>query len=457
MSAPRPKVLIVDDEPENCFVAAKALEPEGYEALAAYSGPEALERLESDPEVRLVLLDIRMPGMDGVEVLERIRARDRDLPVVIVSAFEHVHTAVKCMRLGAYDYLTKPLNLHELRVTVANGFQMLRLRGEVSRLQVEIDRHRGLDGFVGASAAAQRARELIQRVAPHDIGVLIVGEGGTGKELAAEAIHALSPRRDRPFIAVDCSLQPESLLEAEIFGEPGPAGRPGKAVEARGGTLYLHDAGSLPPTLQLRLARLLKERSLDRGDERGPVPVDVRVLASSPADLRAQARAGGFREDLLGRLDEFDLRLPPLRERGGDIELLARHFLERFNAQLGRRVGGFSPQALRMLQDHPWPGNVRELLNAVKRAVVLAETVIEPGHLPPELAEVRPQAAAPAGPPAVLGVSLKEASHAAARRAERELVVRALQESGNNKTQAARLLRVDYKTLQNKIREFGLA
>jgi len=457
------KVLVVDDEPENCFVVAKALEDEGYQPLIAYSGTDALEQLEADHQIQLVLLDIRMPGMDGVEVLGRIREKDQELPVVIVSAFEQVSTAVRCMRLGAYDYLTKPLNIHELKITVANTFRTLKLQHEVTRLRSEIDKRRGLEQMVGSSTAIQKVSALIQRVAQHDISVLITGESGTGKEVVAEAIHALSPRLDKPFVCVDCTALPEHLVESELFGYEKGAftgaveRKPGRFELAHGGTLFLDEIGNLPPSAQMKLLRVLQERQVTRLGGKQAFPVDVRVLAATNADLRVLMKNGSYREDLFHRLNEFCIHLPPLRERGGDAEVLAAFFLHRFNAQFKRQVSGFSPAALDCLRAYHWPGNVRELHNAVKRGVVLAEALIEPAHLPPEvrLAEAPAQVAGPEAPGEQGGPipPMKEATQIAVARIEKDLITRALHATQNNKMQAAKMLKIDYKTLFNKLKE----
>ena len=469
MTMTKAKVLVVDDEPENCFVVAKALEDEGMLPLVAYSGADALEMLEADHQIQLVLLDIRMPGMDGVEVLARIRERDLDLPVVIISAFEQVSTAVNCMRLGAYDYLTKPLNIHELKITVANTFRTLKLQHEVTRLRSEIDKRRGLEQMVGSSPAVQKVVALIQRVAQHDISVLITGDSGTGKEVVAEAIHGLSPRRDKPFICVDCTALPEHLVESELFGYEKGAftgaqeRKPGRFELAHGGTLFLDEIGNLPPNAQMKLLRVLQEREVTRLGGKQAFPVDVRVLAATNSDLKVMMKAGTYREDLFHRLNEFSIHLPPLRERGGDVELLAAFFLHRFNGQFKRQVSGFSPAALACLRAYPWPGNVRELHNAIKRGVVLAESLIEPSHLPPEVrtAEGLEPPSAGGEPASAMPLSgeippLKEATQLAVARVERELITRALQSTQNNKMQAAKLLKIDYKTLFNKLKEHQL-
>lgn len=459
------RVLVVDDEPENCFVVAKALEDEGYRPLIAYSGPDALEQLESDPLIQLVLLDIRMPGMDGVEVLGRIREKDHDLPVVIVSAFEQVSTAVKCMRLGAYDYLTKPLNIHELKITVANTFRTLKLQNEVTQLRSEIDKRRGLEQLVGGSAAIQQVAALIQRVAQHDISVLITGQSGTGKEVVAEAIHALSPRRSKPLVSVDCTALPEHLIESELFGYEKGAftgaseRKPGRFEMAQGGTLFLDEIGNLPASAQMKLLRVIQERQVTRLGGKQAFNIDVRLLAATNADLRGMMRSGGFREDLYHRLNEFTIHLPPLQERHGDVELLAAYFLHRFNGQFKRQVSGFSADAMQCLRAYPWPGNVRELHNVIKRGVVLAESQIELANLPSEIRQAaRPPsvdaALEPAGNPALQ--PLKAATQQAVAKVERELIQAALLSTHNNKMQAAKLLQIDYKTLFNKLKEHQL-
>jgi DNA-binding NtrC family response regulator len=462
------KILTVDDDPENCFVMSRALDEEGYQSLIANSGEEALEILKSDSQVQMVLLDVRMPGMDGVEVLGKIREKDLELPVIIVSAFEHVSTAVKCMRLGAYDYLTKPLNTHELKVTVANALRTLSLQNEVIRLKGEIQKNRGLDQLIGSSAALQKVSELVGRVAAHDISVLITGESGTGKEVVSEAIHMLSPRRDKPFVAVDCTALPEHLVESELFGYEKGAftgateRKPGRFELANGGTLFLDEIGNLPPPVQMKLLRVLQERQLTRLGGKQAVDIDVRVLSATNSDLKKMMKEGSFREDLFHRLNEFSLQLPPLRERQGDPELLATFFLRRFNAQFGKSILGFSPQALKVISSYAWPGNVRELQNVLKRAVILADREVELKHLPPELLSAEALEAgdkeAEAGEPLVsaeLG-PLKEATAALVARLEKDLIVKALNSTQGNKVKAAKILQIDYKTLFNKLRDLNI-
>jgi two-component system response regulator HydG len=470
------RILAVDDEPENCFVIHKALEEEGYELHLAYSGPEALESAEKvKPD--LVLLDIRMPGMDGVEVLSHLRERNQDISVIVVSAFGDASVAVKCMKLGAYDYMTKPINIHELKITVANALRTRKLEDEVGRLKSLFEK-RGLERLEGDSQPMKKVVELVRRVAEHDITVLITGESGTGKEVVAEAIHMESRRHDKPFVSIDCTALPEHLVESELFGfEKGAftgasERKLGRFELANGGTLFLDEIGNLPLQVQVKLLRVLQERKLSRLGGKTTIPIDVRVIAATNADLKKMIAKGEFREDIFYRINEFTIHLPPLREREGDVELLAKHFLNRFNSQYNRGVSGFSPAARQAILKHTWTGNVRELQNAIKRAVILAESTIELWHLPQEVAGLamapEEQAPSPAGLSAESAVasalpaegeempSLKEVTAQAVQQLEREMITRALKTCRWNKVKAAKMLQIDYKTLYNKLREYNI-
>ena len=458
MSATRPKVrvLAVDDEPDISRVVAEALGTEGFETVPAASGEEALA-LYAKERFDLVLLDVRMAGIDGVETLDRLRQMDAGALVVMLSAFDHVSTAVQCMRLGAYDYLTKPLNTYELRITISNALRTQRLQVEVERLRQEVEKGRGLDRLVGDEPAMRTLRDLIQRIAGHDISVLVTGEHGTGKELVAESLHLLSDRKDRPFVSVDCAALPESLIESELFGHEKGAftgardRKIGRFELASGGVLFLDEIGNLPASVQVKLLRVLQERRLTRLGSNVEVPIDVRLVAATNVDLAEAIRKGQFREDLYYRLNEFHIRVPSLKERCGDVPLLANYFLHRFNLQFGRQVLRFSSEALDAIKAHAWTGNVRELQNAVKRAVILAEDEIEAAHLPPEVSGIIEGAVSTAEPR-----PLREMADGAVQVAEAEMIRRALQESRWNKQKAAKLLQIDYKTLFNKIKEYQI-
>ena len=456
------RVLVVDDEPEICFVISKALEDGGYDVASVYSGEEALDRIaKSCPD--LVLLDIRMPGMDGVEVLTRIRAIHAELCVVIVSAFEHVDTAVRCMRLGAYDYLCKPINVHELRITLANAFRTLSLEHEVKRLKGEIGRSRGLDRLVGESPEIRAVARLVRQVAGHDISVLVTGESGTGKEAVAEAIHLLSPRAGQPFVTVDCAALPEHLVESELFGfEKGAftgavERRMGRFEMAQGGTLFLDEIGNLPLPVQVKLLRVLQERQVSRLGSRTQTRLDFRIVAATNTDLEGAIARGEFREDLFYRLNETRIHLPPLRQRGDDVTQLSHHFLHSFNSLFGKQVEGFSPEALELIRRHPWTGNVRELQNSVKRAVILADGMIELDDLPAEMAQgIFCADLVEEGAPAPSPGEIRELRDSALRSLETEMISRALKATRWNKVQCAKILKIDYKTLYNKMKEYQI-
>jgi len=375
------------------------------------------------------------------------------------------------MKLGAYDFMAKPFDITELKVTVANALRTRKLEDEVDRLRGLVEK-RGLEGLRGESPAMRSVVDLIRRVAGHDITVLITGESGTGKEVVAEAIHAESQRSDKPFVSIDCTALPEHLVESELFGFEkgaftGAAERKlGRFELANGGTLFLDEVGNLPLPVQMKLLRVLQERRLTRLGGKASVPIDVRVVVATNADLRKLIAQGAFREDLFYRLNEFIIHLPRLRDREGDVDLLARHFLSRYNSQFGRQVPGFSPEARQAMLRHPWTGNVRELQNVVKRAVILAaEGPILVDHLPAELKGM-PLEAPPPSPESLAAdaagsaegeaPSMKEVTARAVERLEKEMITRALQSCRFNKVKAAKLLKIDYKTLYNKLREYEI-
>ncbi|MEW6517118.1 MAG: sigma-54 dependent transcriptional regulator [candidate division FCPU426 bacterium] len=452
-------ILIVDDEPEICWIVKKALSEEGYDVSTAFTGEQGLETAGSQrPD--LIFLDLKLPGMDGLEVLRQLKDRQRDQPVVILSAFDDLNAAVRAMKFGAYDYLSKPLNLDELRITVKNALQTSRLQKEVTLLKGQIAQRQSPE-LVWSCPAMQQVVETVERIAPYDVTVLIRGESGTGKEVVAAHLHAKSPRADKPLVSIDCSALPQNLMESELFGFERGAftgaqdSKPGRFEMAQGGTLFLDEIGNLPQAMQIKLLRVLQERRLRRLGGKHEVDIDVRVVAATNSSLEEAMAAGNFREDLYHRLNEFTVVLPPLRARGDEIDLLAQHFLALFNRQFNKSVTGFSPEVLAFFHDYAWPGNVRELMNAVKRALVMAERTIELAHLPTDRFDApRPEQSAAATTAAVR--PLKEVCQEVARRVERETISRALQETRWNKVKTAKLLKINYKTLFNKMRELGI-
>ncbi len=448
-------VLIVDDEPNVRKVLGALLEQSGYTTTRAESAAEALRLVRAhDPD--LVLTDLKMPAMDGLQLLAELRRDFPEIPVVMLTAHGTVETAVEAMKRGAHDFLTKPFDRRNVVEVIGKALaQAGRARGE---FQGPLDTGQRC-GMVGRSMAIESLRNLIERIAPTPATVLIAGETGTGKELVAEALHRFSPRRDQPLVRVNCGALPETLVESELFGcERGAftgadRTRPGRFELADGGTLFLDEIGEMPPAIQVKLLRVLQDGMVDRVGGGRPIRVDVRLVAASHRDLDSETRRGSFREDLLYRLRVVEIRVPPLRERLEDVPLLVEFFIDKHSRRLGQPRPTMSAAALAALSEMPWPGNVRQLENAVERAVLLAAG--------PEL---RPEdfGAGEHGPPAGAGtppgrpVDLKDASRAAAAEAERRLILEALQACGHNVTRASERLGLSRRGLQIKMKELGL-
>jgi DNA-binding NtrC family response regulator len=434
-------ILVADDDPVARDLLAEVLAKEGYQVLAAGDGTEALELARGAP-IDLALIDLRMPELDGLAVLRGLQGVRPDVPVIILTAFATIETAMEAIRAGAYDYLSKPFQLELIRLRARRALEERRLRSENLRYRQELHTRFAAKHVVGTSPSMVEVYRVAARVANSDTAVLIVGETGTGKELIARAIHAGGPRAERPFVPVDCTTLPESLVESELFGHERGAftgavtTRRGLFEAAAGGTIFLDEVGDLPGALQAKLLRVLQERDIRRvgGTER--IPVDVRVIAATHRDLRARASAGEFREDLYYRLNVVAVHLPPLRERREDIPLLVRHFVDKYAAAADRPAPVLSAAAMAQLSAYPWPGNVRQLENVLERAVTLARG---PGLLPEDL-ELEPVAVPAAGPtlPAS-GMSLDDVKHWYVRRV--------LEGEGGNKQRAAEILGVDRRTL----------
>jgi DNA-binding NtrC family response regulator len=450
-SDPRPVVLVVDDEP-GVRASVKMVLDGVCIVLEASDGPAALEAVRSG-DVDVCLLDVRLPGMEGIEVLERLKRLDAGLEVVLVTAVRTVRTAVEAMKLGAYDYLTKPFAVEDLRSVVNRALERRALHREVRYLRDELARHEGFDQLVGRSPAMRRVYEIVRQIADTTATVLITGESGTGKELIARAIHRQGGRRDRPFVAVNCAALPAELLESELFGhERGAftgahARRLGKFEMAHTGTLLLDEVGSLRLDLQPKLLRVLQEREIERVGGSRAIGIDVRIIAATNADLRQAVAAGRFREDLFYRLHVVPIAVPPLRHRREDVAPLARHFMAKYARQFGKTVTDLSPGALGALERYHWPGNVRELENIVARSVALAsEPTVQLDQIPLDVA------LAPAEATAEDQLNLREARHDV----ERLLILRALDRAGGNQTVAARLLGMHRNTLLVKLAQLGL-
>jgi len=449
-------VLVVDDEAGVRSSLAAILGDEGYAVEAVGSGEEALAALEARRH-DVVLLDVWLPGADGLEVLRRIRESDAELPVVVISGHGTIETAVKAVRLGAQDFVEKPLSLEKTLLAVRNALQRRRLESEVRVLKQQLDERYVM---VGESPALRRLRAEIAQAAPTNGRALIFGENGTGKELVARAIHALSLRASGPFVEVNCAAIPEELIESELFGHAkgaftgALAARKGKFELADGGTLFLDEIADTSLKTQAKVLRALQEQRIEPVGGAGSVDVDVRVIAATNKDLDEEIRRGRFRDDLYFRLNVIPFHVPPLRERPKDVPLLARHFMEVLSAEHGRRPRAIAPEVLAALSRLPWPGNVRELRNIIERLVIMTpDDTIELRHLPASLLE-----GLPAGAPApAAGACAEPATLAEAREDfERRFIVAKYRECGGNMSRTAEALGVERSNLYRKMKAYGL-
>jgi len=386
-------ILIVDDEPNYQIVLAELLKDEGYEVFTADSGVAGLPIVHST-DLDLVLSDMKMPGMDGIEFLAKIKEFNRELPVILITAYAEVEKAVEAMRLGAFTYLAKPFSNQQLLASATKAIEHYGLIREIRRLRAEATPRSGFGGMIGKSPSMRAVYQLIEKVAPTPSSVLITGESGTGKELVARAIHNLSPRKDAPFISVNCAALSEHLLESELFGhEKGSftdavVMRKGRFELADTGTLFLDEIGEMPPQLQAKLLRVLQDKSFERVGGNVTQHVDVRILAATNKDLKDEVDRGQFREDLYYRLNVIHIHLAPLRERVDDIPALVTHFIEKNSRNLGKNLD-ISPEALRLLVSLPWEGNVRELENTIERAAILCNgDKIEAGDVQPDSSQL---------------------------------------------------------------------
>ena len=448
-------ILVVDDDQAHRGMLRTMLRSWGYAVSEAADGDEALN-LVRERAFDAVLTDVRMARMDGIHTLKSVLEYNPALPVVLMTAYSSVETAVEALRLGAYDYLVKPLDFEILRHTLRQAIEHSRLSVENRELRRQLSEAAARPGILGRSPAMLAMQETIATVAPTEATVLITGESGTGKELVARALHSGSARADKPMVTVNCAALAENLLESELFGhEKGSftgadRRREGRFVQANGGTLFLDEIGEMPLPLQAKLLRALQEGEVQRVGSDAPLTVDVRVLAATNRDLREEVARRRFREDLYFRLNVISLEVPPLRDRGEDIPVLAAHFLERFAGRNRKSIRGFSPQAVDSLLRYAWPGNVRDLENAVERAVILCNgDLITRRELPAAITEAAsPEEASSAAVGALAGLPLDEL--------ERRAIGETLRCTGDNKSEAARQLGITRATLHNKLRKYGL-
>ncbi len=466
MSNGKKQVLIVDDEQAICELVSRLLEHEGFVPLVARDGKTALQQLRTaSPD--MLIVDLQLPDVDGLEILRQAKGLDEDLPVVILTAHAKVHGAVEAMRADAFDYLAKPYDHQELVRVIRRALAQRQLKLKLKQLVGRTNASHDLTEIMGPSEAIGRLVGDLNCVARSNFSVVIIGETGSGKEVVAQAIHGISPRAKGPFVAVDSGAIPETLFEAELFGHEkgaftGAAGRKlGRFEQANGGTLFLDEILNMPLIAQAKVLRALQEKSFCRVGGTQPIKTDVRVLAAGNEDWDAAIAAGRFREDLFYRLNEFTLRIPPLRQRKEDILYLAKRFLDLTNQELKKNVPGFSEPAIQALLNYPWPGNVRQLRSTIRRAVLLAGEVVAEHHLDilQEDSAAPRRAASPARAQATsaTGLSLKEIVAQSTTAVEREVLLQTLSQTGGNKAKAARLLQVDYKTIQSKIKQYGIS
>jgi DNA-binding NtrC family response regulator len=449
----RPVVLVVDDDP-GVRESFRLILEDHYDVIDVPDGPAALDTVRAS-EIDLVLLDIRLPGMDGIEVLERIKALDEGIEVILVTAVKTVRTAVAAMKLGAFDYLTKPFEEDELLSLSRRALERRALEREVAFLRSELARAHDSEEIVGRHPAIEKLHSLIAQVARTPTTVLITGESGTGKELVARAVHHQGPRRDGPFIAVNPAAIAETLIESELFGHEKGAftgahqRKLGKFELAQGGTLFLDEIGTLRADLQAKLLRVLQQREIERVGGMRPVKIDVRFIAATNTNLKEAVGSGVFREDLYYRLNVVPVVVPPLRERIQDVPLLVEHFIRRDNRRFHKHIEGLSPEALAALNAYRWPGNVRELENVIERCVVLAEgPVIQLNDLPLDVS--LPQQATKVR--AAEALPLNEATD----QFEQQIVLRVLERVGWNLTEAGRILEIHRNSLRVKLARWGI-
>jgi two-component system nitrogen regulation response regulator GlnG len=464
------RILIADDEDSLRWVLEKGLRQAGYDVTAVEDGESAVRVFDTDP-FDLVFLDVKMPGISGLDVLQQLRAQHADAQVVVMTAHGTMDTAIQAMQRGAYDYLAKPFDLDEVLLLAERALAARRLTQEVAQLRSGLHEVWEFGALIGRHPRMQDVYKTIGRIAGSDVTVLLRGDSGTGKELVARAVHHYSRRAGRPFIAVSCAAIPATLLESELFGHERGAftdakeRKLGKLELAHGGTFYLDEVGDMPLELQAKLLRALQERTIERIGGREPIRIDVRVLAATNRDLETLMREGRFREDLFYRLNVVTVNLPPLRERRRDIPLLVEHFLAKHGAELGER--GIAPDALDRLVGYDWPGNVRELENVIQRAMVMATAgVILPEHLPIGPVSAAASVAVDATLEEIIERKLLECVRGLRASAnlydlmiglvEKPLLRAVLRETGGNQVRAAQLLGINRNTLRKKLTEHGI-
>ncbi|NTV61098.1 MAG: sigma-54-dependent Fis family transcriptional regulator [Chlorobiaceae bacterium] len=447
-------ILVVEDESVQLESIAGFLSKQGYRVLKSSRPQRALE-IAGEEAVDIVLSDFRMPEMSGVELLSALKHRNPGIEVIIMTAFGSVESAIEAMKLGAVDYITKPVDLHQLQIMIRNTLERKQLISENRLLRTQLSERFGFQGIVSQSSAMDQVLNIAGRVASSNAAVLITGETGTGKELVAKAVHFSGSRRDKPFIVVNCAALPETLLESELFGHEKGAFtgadrmRRGRFELAQGGTLFIDEVGEIPLSLQVKLLRVLQEKTFERVGSSTPLEADVRIVAATNRDLESMIRQGSFRADLYYRLNVVSIRIPPLRGRREDIPPLVDAFLQRFSKENGKQITGISREAMDALMKYSWPGNVRELENIVQQSVVLSRSsTITRDDLPIRVSEPHPEGSGPE----VMQGSFTEKVEAF----EQAMILGALKDAGNIQTRAAEMLGISERHLRYKLKKYGM-
>ncbi len=460
MSSQKPLVLVVDDDESMRFLLMESLKKEGCEVVTALSADEALGRMK-EKSFDVAILDVRMPKVNGLELLEKIKEIDSGVVIILITAYGFEKMAIKAAERGAYDYFTKPFDVDKMRESVRSAVRRRRLDTKKGQ-HPDVETEYSLDEIIGKSEKIREIYEVISKVSNTDVTVLLHGESGTGKELVARAIHYNSPRKDKPFVEMSCSAIPETLLESELFGYEKGAftgasdKKLGKFEIANRGTLFLDEVGDMSLFTQAKVLRVLQEKRFERVGGTKPISVDVRIIAATNKNLMKMAKNGEFREDLYYRLNVVPIFLPPLRERREDIPLLFEHFVRRFNKRFNRKIRDVSVDAMELLMNYRWPGNIRELENVLQKAIILEEQeTLTKRYLPDSIQSVDKDIRIDLDSENI-PISLHKAVEKVVENVEKRVILNALDKSGGNKTKAAEAIKISRKSLHNKMRKYSL-
>ncbi len=452
------KIMVIDDEPEICNILKEFLEGLGYQVITAQNGAEGL-RLISQNIIDVLILDLNMPGMHGLEVLKKIKTSYPDISVIILTGFPSIDSAVESMKLGAYDYLVKPIDFKRLEVLLEKVFEQIFMKKRLEILEKKVKGEYLFEGMIGQSIGMLNVFHMIKQIAPYSTNVLITGETGTGKEMVAHAIHNLSPRKNKPFVVINCAGLVESLLESELFGHVKGAftgavrDKAGLFEVANEGTIFLDEIGELPLSLQAKLLRVLEYREIQRIGDTKTKKVNVRIIAATNVDLKAMVEEERYRKDLFFRLNSFCINIPPLRERKEDIPILCQHFISQLNRELKKGIKGVSQEVLDLFMQVPWEGNVRELRNVIERSYIMAkEDFITPDDIPSEYKE----GMNPEPPIALEKETILEDTPTTLAELEKRYIARVLKLTSGNRSKAAKILGVSRRSLYRKLKRYGL-